>query len=318
MLADRTLNGRFIPLEADSSNRRCSGWRVYSWHGLADFHSPTPGFHSWFCALFGCRHRFWCVVHDLQSPVVVLRNSGRSGFLPDQFEQIKLQTSLEVARDRVIGILFGLCVMWLVFDRLWGVLAAREMIGTFISNLRLIARFAREPVSGNLKAATARRLALRETINTNLDKVRALADGVLLEFGRSREQDLAMRDRIRRAQPQIRVLFMQIAEWKYRAQLPGFELPQVIALAQREFDDRLAESLDRMADGIEGRSTPVQQTLEDALAKLDRAIQVHRPTGVLAAGRLQALLVLGRRIESSMVSLTNEIGTEQLGSLTLR
>jgi multidrug resistance protein MdtO len=233
--------------------------------------------------------------------------------------EFKLQTSLEVARDRVIGILFGLCVMWLVFDRLWGVPAAREMIGTFISNLRLIARFAREPVSGNLKAATARRLALRETINTNLDKVRALADGVLLEFGRSREQDLAMRDRIRRAQPQIRVLFiMQIAEWKYRAQLPGFELPQVIALAQREFDDRLAESLDRMADGIEGRSTPVQQTLEDALAKLDRAIQVHRPTGVLAAGRLQALLVLGRRIESSMVSLTNEIGTEQLGSLTLR
>src|SRR5580692_5608926 len=81
--------------------------------------------------------------------------------------------------------------------------------------LRLIAQFAREPVSGNLKAATARRLALRETINTNLEKVRALADSVLLEFGRSREQDLALRNRTRRAQPQIRVLFiMQIAEWK--------------------------------------------------------------------------------------------------------
>jgi multidrug resistance protein MdtO len=192
------------------------------------------------------------------------------------------------------------------------------MIRTFISNLRLIAQFAREPVSGNLKAAMARRLALGETINTNLDKVRALADGVLLEFGRSREQDLALRNRIRRAQPQIRVLFiMQIAEWKYRAQLPGFELPQVIAVVQREFDVQLARELDAIADGMEGRSTRVQQTLEDALAKLDRAIQVHRPTGALA-GRLQALLVLGRRIESSMVSLTNEIGTEQLGSLTLR
>jgi hypothetical protein len=57
---------------------------------------------------------------------------------------------------------------------------------------------------------------------------------------------------------------------------------------------------------------------KDELAgtKLDRAIQVHRPTGALA-GRLQALLALGRRIESSMVSLTNEIGAEQLGSLTL-
>jgi multidrug resistance protein MdtO len=28
--------------------------------------------------------------------------------------EFKLQTSLEVARDRVIGILFGLCVMWAI------------------------------------------------------------------------------------------------------------------------------------------------------------------------------------------------------------
>jgi multidrug resistance protein MdtO len=221
--------------------------------------------------------------------------------------EFRMQTSLEVARDRVVGILLGLSVMWLIFDQLWGMPAARELKETFFSSLRLLAQFAREPFSKDLKVATARRFALGETINTNLDKVRALADGVLLEFGHSRAQDLALRSLIRRAQPQMRVLFiMQIAEWKYRAQLPGFELPEAIAVEQREFDDRLAELLDAMAARMEGRSGGVQQTLQEARARLERTIQAYRPKGT-SEGRFDVLLLLGRKIESSILSLTNEI-----------
>ena len=221
--------------------------------------------------------------------------------------EFRMQTSLEVARDRVVGILLGLFAMWLIFDKLWGVPAPRELKQTLISNLRLLAEFAREPGSKDLKTATARRFALGETINTNLDMVKALADGVLLEFGRSRERDLALRSLVRRTQPQMRVLFiMQIAEWKYRAQLPGFELPEVIAVEQREFDERLAESLDSMADRIEGRSTGAQQTLREARARLERTIQSYRPEGT-SEGHYDALLLLSRKIESSILSLTNEV-----------
>ena len=225
--------------------------------------------------------------------------------------EFKMQTSLEVARDRAVGILFGLFIMWLVFDHLWGVPAAREMKRTFVSNLRLLVQFAREPVSTSLKTATARRLALRETINTNLDKVRALADGVLLEFGPSREQNLASRNRIRRSQPELRLLFiMEIATWKYRAQLPGFELPGPIAAEQREFDDQVARALDAMADRMEGRSTGARPRLEETLARLEHGIQACRPEGILAE-HSQALLALDRRIESSIMSLTNQIWTDQ-------
>jgi len=45
--------------------------------------------------------------------------------------------------------------------------------------------------------AIERSYSLRETINTNFDKVRSLADGVLFEFGPSRQQDLASRSQIR-------------------------------------------------------------------------------------------------------------------------
>jgi hypothetical protein len=76
--------------------------------------------------------------------------------------------------------------------------------------------------------------SLRETINNRFDQVRALADGVLFEFGPSRQQDLALRTRILRWQPQLRMLFLtRIALWRYRLQLPGFELPKPVALAAR-------------------------------------------------------------------------------------
>src|SRR5262249_22528857 len=150
-----------------------------------------------------------------------------------------------------------------------------------------------------------RRFALGDTINSSLDKVRALADGVLLEFGRTRERDLALRSLIRRAQPQMRVLFiMQIAEWKYRAQLPGFELPEPIANEHREFDRRLAESLDAMADRMDDRSGSQQPKLQEARIRLERTIHTYRPEAA-SEGRLEGLILLGRKIESSVLYLGN-------------
>ena len=225
--------------------------------------------------------------------------------------EFKMQTSLDVARDRVVGVLLGLFAMWLIFDQLWGLPAARELKKTFISNLRLLAQFAREPASMDLKAAMARRLALGEAINTNLDKARDLADGVLFEFGHFRTRDLALRSLIRRAQPLVRVLFiLQIGEWKYRAQLPNFELPEAIAMEQRQFDNRLAESFDAIAAQMEGRSMSGELRPEDALSRLESAINTYDAKAPLSS-RLEDLLVLARRIKSLMVSLTNEIRPEQ-------
>jgi multidrug resistance protein MdtO len=120
-------------------------------------------------------------------------------------QEFTIQTSLSVARDRVAGVLLGLFMMWVVFDRLWTARAAVEMKRVFISNLRSLAQFVREPVSSDLTTAFQRSLSLRETINANLDAVRALADGVLFEFGPSRQQDLALREQIRQWQPLLRI-----------------------------------------------------------------------------------------------------------------
>src|SRR5215472_4745146 len=82
-------------------------------------------------------------------------------------QEFKMETSLEVARDRVIGVILGLIMMWLVFDQLWGARAAVEMRRRFVANLRLLAQFSREPLSLELKAAIQQGIMLREEIYAN-------------------------------------------------------------------------------------------------------------------------------------------------------
>jgi multidrug resistance protein MdtO len=221
-----------------------------------------------------------------------------------------IEPSLSIARDRVVGILLGLIMMWLVFDQLWGASAVSDMKRAFLSAVRLLAQFAREPISRDYNVAAKRSYSLREAINNNFDGVRASADGVLFEFGPSRQQDLAWRSRFRQWQPQLRLLFItETALWKYRARLPGFELPHSVSAAQRAFDDELARALETIADRIEGRPSQVG-LFEESLARLERAVSTYKGSEPqpATADRFQAFLSLHGRIESLMSSLRKEIG----------
>jgi multidrug resistance protein MdtO len=181
---------------------------------------------------------------------------------------------------------------------------------TFISILRALAQLAREPLSNNLRSAIERTYSLRETINSSFNKVRSLADGVLFEFGPSRTQDLALRSRIIGWQPPLRMLFVtRIALLKYRLQLPGFELPERVRVAQREFDERLARALDGMADQWEGKPRQGTESLEVTLPRPEETAETFGSTEAQAAlsAHLQTFLILLRRIESLAVSLNKEI-----------
>ena len=221
-----------------------------------------------------------------------------------------IEPSLSIARDRVVGILFGLIMMWLIFDQLWGASAISDMKRAFLSAVRLLAEFAREPLSRDYNVAAERSYSLREAINNKFDGVRASADGVLFEFGPSRQQDLAWRSKFRQWQPQLRLLFIaEIALWKYRARLPGFELPHTVGAAQRAFDDELARALEAIADRIEGRPSQVG-LFEESLARLERAVSTYGESEPQpgTTDRFRAFLSLHRRIESLTSSLQKEIG----------
>jgi multidrug resistance protein MdtO len=228
-------------------------------------------------------------------------------------QEFKIQISLAVARDRVVGVLLGLFMMWLVFDQLWGAPASVEMRRLFISSLRLLAQLAREPTTTDVREAMTNSYALRERINAQFDQARALADGVLFEFGSSRRRDLEVRDRIRQWQPQLRALFlMRVASFKYRLQLPGFELPEAVRVCQREYDERSAQTLDDVADAIEGKPTGVKLSAQDSLKLLERLLQECRgaESQRFPAIHVESFVRLLRGIDGLTASLGEEIVAE--------
>lgn len=225
-------------------------------------------------------------------------------------QEFKFQTSLAVARDRVAGILLGLFMMWMIFDQLWGVPAMVAMKRTFISALRSLAQLLREPVGADPDPAVERTYALRETINTRLEGLREQADGVLLEFGASRQRDLALRARLLGWQRQLRTIFVvRIALLKYSLHLPGFELPPPVQTAQREFDRYLAVLLDNMADRLEGKAERLPQALESPYIRMQQIAEQYalaEPSSE-AAVHLHTFLPLSQRIDTLMRSLDQEI-----------
>jgi multidrug resistance protein MdtO len=223
-------------------------------------------------------------------------------------QEFAFQTSLAIARDRVVGVLFGLIMMWLVFDQLGAAPAWVKMKKTFVANLRLLAKLAREPVSTDMRSATDTYFSLRETISDGVDSVRSLADGVLLEFGAAREQGLAWRREILAWQPLLRTLFLtEVALWRFRAKSLGYELPEPVRLAQRAFDDQAANSLDGMADRMEGLRPKQEANLEKASEHLNQAIEAFRsehPQDALSP-QTQTYFALSSRAEHLASSLND-------------
>jgi multidrug resistance protein MdtO len=133
--------------------------------------------------------------------------------------------------------------------------------------------------------------------------VRALSDGVLFEFGSTRQQDLALRDRLRQWQPQLRTFFvMRIALLKYRLPLPGFELPEAMNVAQQQFDEELATILDDMANRMEGKAAKEKHKFADLFKRLEQsALSYDSPT------HLRTFVVLSQRSEGLISALDREI-----------
>jgi multidrug resistance protein MdtO len=224
--------------------------------------------------------------------------------------EFKVQTSLELGRDRVLGIFLGLLMMWLAFDRVGGVSAVVEMTKTFVSNFRLLAQFTIEPLSDNLGVAVKQANSLRENINNNFDSSRSAADGVKLEFGSSRKRDLAWREKIVRWQLQVRSIFLlQAVLWKFRAQLEGFELPALVREAQRHFDNQSAAALQAFANRMEGKVPSQPPDLHEALERLEQTIRDSAADSRQSFSRqMQTVLVLSRRTAELMSSLNTSIG----------
>lgn len=191
------------------------------------------------------------------------------------FQTFTIDTQLTIGRDRVMGILLGLGVMWLVFDDSWSKLAVVSLKEIFAGNLKLIARLTVVIEEGNVSGMEV----LREQLSQGFARLSNQADAVLFEFGRERNRHLVMRSRLLEWQSTAEsVLLALLAVTRYRLQ--SGESAEEVSQLHRVLHDR-----------ITGKASAVD---------LDHAMRATRD------GSDAGLLAL----EERLVELVNELADE--------
>ncbi len=215
------------------------------------------------------------------------------------------QISISVARDDVMGIMFGLLAMWLSFDRIWAKAAATEMMDSFVANIRRIARFDKQIAGEDMRGAIDRSRAQRAAISTAFDQIRNESDAVLFEWGAGWRSKIELRDRVRAWQPQLRTYFLlQIAVAQYRLQTPTLQLE-----ADIERNVQSSEELLTLLADLEDsqKRDQVKITKQQILARLPAEGEKLKPDGENAQTSRTTPLALSRSMLEVAVSLGRQM-----------
>ena len=165
-----------------------------------------------------------------------------------------IQTSLTIGRDRTVGVLLGIAMMWLAFERLQPTTATDEMLRTFTRNLRSLAELAVYTLRPHDAASIIGVRRLRNRIFSNFSNVIAQADAVPFELGKLRTQHMAARERIRRWQAALRTAYLlQLALLQYRVFGSTEKLSAQAEGLLQEFDQSCAQTLNDMAAYLEAQ-----------------------------------------------------------------
>jgi multidrug resistance protein MdtO len=226
-------------------------------------------------------------------------------------QEFAIQSSLAIARDRVVGVLLGLLCMWLVFDRLWVRDALQEMQEGFARNLQRLAELielARRPPS---EEVARRALQLRDQINDGFNAVKAQADAVLFEFGPSRPRKLAIRDDFRRWQPALGTLLqVQITGLQYLFERRYQELSQGIADALSAFEEDMATTARAMSDEVSGKLGRIAPDVQESAARLRQEIENHyTASGLPIPSPLVDMITLSQDLASIVAPLYADVHT---------
>lgn len=165
-----------------------------------------------------------------------------------------ISRDLTIARDRAIGVLLGITMMWIVFERLKPVSAAEQMVRSFAKSARLIASILSGPSNADRERDVIRIRRQRDQLARLFDEVHAEADAVYFETGRRRSERLAARDHIRRWQAALRSFYvMELPLMQVRLGTDEALNLTGLPAIERRFRECCSASLVQMADRLESQ-----------------------------------------------------------------
>jgi multidrug resistance protein MdtO len=151
------------------------------------------------------------------------------------FEDFHAPTQLAPARDRLIGILVALAVMWFVFDQIWPVRTVTAMRRSLASILRSEAEFfsteLTTPQHGELIEQTD---VLRDHVGKTMATIRSMNEVVEYEFGVDRERHMQAAETILRASlTSVALLWNELAVLHEQEDEDFLRYPDLIELRRK-------------------------------------------------------------------------------------
>ena len=121
-----------------------------------------------------------------------------------------IQTDLTIARDKAIGALVGILAMGFIFDRFGTKSDAEQLQKLTVRIVRLLAQLAVNPVARGRGIAAAEISRLRSQINDSFASLESQVDAARFEseFRHRNEEGMAECERIQRAQPALRSVYL--------------------------------------------------------------------------------------------------------------
>ena len=178
-----------------------------------------------------------------------------------------VQTSLSVARDRVAGAFLGSFAMWLAFDQIWGAPAGVEMRRTFISTLRLLAQFSKQPASGDIPAVIQRSypLSRNDQFVVRQGSIACRRRAIRIRSFTAAGSAISRPDPAMATEASNAFLNANCASRRSCATDP-VRSSQTVRFTLQEYDDHSSQVLEGIADRIEGSATATERGRESGRA----------------------------------------------------
>ena len=230
--------------------------------------------------------------------------------------EFTIQTDLTVGRDRVLGVLLGITMMWLVFERLFPRSAADEMVRLFVVNLRLLSDLVSStPRAGN-PADILKIRRQREEIYRRFGEVNAQSDAVPFETGAPREGDMAARDRIRRWQASLRSFYLletPLLQFRLFAAIDARSQP--FRTFENDFRFECSRIFRQMAESLESQLTTRFHRASVPVSFVDKINSLAAGIADNFSERERSLLRLTRTIAQLVDRVQSEVASEGLYDL---
>jgi multidrug resistance protein MdtO len=219
-------------------------------------------------------------------------------------QDFKFQTDLTIARDKAIGVFVGILAMGLIFDRFGTKSDTEQLQKLLVRNVRLLAQLGVCPVVGDRAVAASQISRLASQINDNFAGLESQTDAARFEFEfrHQRQEELAECDRIQRAQPALRSIYLlELSLLSHRGRREvGSELTQHQNEALDHFLNEYSDELMRIAAWIAHEEDAPARLNDDSIRLLQQAFDDH------SSPNSRAITDIGQKMVSSLLLLRNQ------------